>query len=84
MIIIIYFEIDFPYERSEITYNTLLPLAIDENNQFGGNDYIAYTIKSISRLSRLIHLLYYQSNTLCFYLFSKSAWKPRSFRLPRF
>lgn len=30
---------DFPYERSKKTYNTLLPLAIEENNQFGGNDY---------------------------------------------
>lgn len=35
--IIIYFEIDFPNERSKKDYNTLLPLATDENNHFGGN-----------------------------------------------
>lgn len=37
--IIIYFEIDFPNERSKKAYNTLFPLATDENNQFEGNVY---------------------------------------------
>lgn len=45
---------------------------------------IAYTIKSISRFSKLIYLHYNQLNTLCLCLFSKSVWKPRSFRIPRF
>lgn len=79
--IIIYFEIDFPHEKYQKDYNTLLPLATDENNHYGGNVY--NTIKSIPRLRKLLHLHYYQSNTLYFCLFSNQFENLNiNFRIP--